>query len=390
MSFNWFDLIVLFGILQGVVSAALLLRIKSSTTATRLLAAMLFVFSLLSFKIVLHTLGLWDKPLLRYFPLAIDLLIQPLLYLYLVALIRPKFELRGRQLLHLLPPALLMLHAIVVYIAVLPVSALSVKDAIAGHWYFNQVKSVEDVLSVISGIVYGLLSFRQVQRYRGWLYKNISGTAYHTFTWLKNVLLLTGVLGVGLMANILLDQVFNFNTRHFLHWEIFYVYLSGLIYYIAIKSYQQKNGILAAMPGEEKAGLAEPSASKYTAAELAATKEMIRAVLEKEKIFLNSELTLNMLAAYLKCSPALVSEAINKEFGMSFRSLINQYRVEEVKQKLADEKLSHLSILGIAFESGFNSEASFYRIFKVATGESPKNYLAKTKTPTTPVASRLS
>ncbi|MBD1363461.1 helix-turn-helix transcriptional regulator [Mucilaginibacter sp. ZT4R22] len=390
MSFNWFDVIVLFGILQGVVSAALLLCIKSSNAATRLLAAMLFVFSVLSFKIVLHTLGLWDSPLLRYFPLAIDLLIQPLLYLYVVALILPKFKLRGRQLLHLLPPALLMLHAIVVYIAVLPVSGLSAKDAIAGQLYFNQVKSVEDVLSVISGIVYGLLSFRLVQRYRGWLYKNISGTAYPTFTWLKNVLLLTGILGAGLMANVLLDQVFHFNARHFLHWEIFYVYLSGLIYYIAIKSYQQKNGVVAAMPNDEKARPAELAVSKYTHTELATAKEAISLSLGKEKLFLNNELTLSALAAHIMLSPALVSEAINKGFGMPFRSLINNYRVEEVKQKLANEKLSHLSILGIAFESGFNSEASFYRIFKAATGESPKSYLAKTKKLTPPAAPRLS
>jgi AraC-like DNA-binding protein len=390
MSFNWFDVIVLFGILQGVVSTALLLRIKNSNTATRLLAAMLFVFSVLSFKIVLHTLGLWNKPLLRYFPLAIDLLIQPLLYLYVSALVRPKFNLRGRQLLHFLPPALLMLHAIVVYVAVLPLTALTAKDAMAGQWHFNTVKSAEDVLSVISGIVYGLMSFRLVQRYRGWLYKNISGSAYPTFTWLKNVLLLTGVLGVGLMANILLDQVFHFNARHFLHWEFFYVYLSGLIYYIAIKSYQQKDGALSAMPGEEKAHLAEPPTSKYTGAELAAAKEMIRATLENEKVFLNSELTLNMLASRLERSPALVSEAINKGFGIPFRQLVNNYRVEEVKQKLADEKFSHLSILGIALESGFNSEASFYRIFKAATGESPKNYLAKTKIPAPSADPRLS
>lgn len=390
MSFNWFDVIVSFGILQGVVSSVLLLRVKNSNTATRLLAVMLLVFSLLSFKIILHTLGLWDEPLLRYFPLAIDLLIQPLLYLYVIALIRPKFKLRGRQLLHLVPPMLLMLHAIAVYIAALPVSGLSAKDAMAGRLYFNQVKSVEDVLSVISGVVYGVLSFRLVQRYRGWLYKNISGTAYPTFTWLKNVLLLTGVLGAGLMVNVLLDQVFHFNTRHFLHWEVFYIYLSGLIYYIAIKSYQQKDGLLAAMPGEEKAGLAEAPKSKHTDAELAAAKEMIRAALEKEKIFLNNELTLDVLASYIKSSPSLVSEAINKGFGMPFRSLINQYRVEEVKQKLADKKLSHLSILGIALESGFNSEASFYRIFKAATGESPKSYLAKTKAFATPIVPRLS
>ena len=57
--------------------------------------------------------------------------------------------------------------------------------------------------------------------------------------------------------------------------------------------------------------------------------------------------------------------------------MINEARVEDVKQRLRQEGISHLSLLGVAKECGFNSEASFYRIFKTKTGLTPKQFLAK-------------
>jgi AraC-like DNA-binding protein len=54
---------------------------------------------------------------------------------------------------------------------------------------------------------------------------------------------------------------------------------------------------------------------------------------------------------------------------------VNSYRVEEVKKRLGNLKYEHLSLTGIAFDCGFNSEASFYRIFRQQTGYSPKSYL---------------
>ncbi|MEJ0105739.1 MAG: helix-turn-helix domain-containing protein [Bacteroidota bacterium] len=55
---------------------------------------------------------------------------------------------------------------------------------------------------------------------------------------------------------------------------------------------------------------------------------------------------------------------------------MNEYRVDKVKQRLNDPGSARLSILGIAYECGFNSEASFYRIFKDIAGVSPKEYLS--------------
>ena len=39
-----------------------------------------------------------------------------------------------------------------------------------------------------------------------------------------------------------------------------------------------------------------------------------------------------------------------------------------------DPRFNHLTITGIAFESGFNSQATFQRTFRQMTGQSPREY----------------
>jgi len=97
-------------------------------------------------------------------------------------------------------------------------------------------------------------------------------------------------------------------------------------------------------------------------------------LLEEERPYLQSRLTLQELASKLDLPAYQLSQLINREFGQNFFELINHYRVEEVKKKLADPAFQHLTYLGIALESGFNSKASFNRIFKKMTGKTPNEY----------------
>lgn len=69
-----------------------------------------------------------------------------------------------------------------------------------------------------------------------------------------------------------------------------------------------------------------------------------------------------------------ISAAINQGLDKNFYAFVNEFRVEEVKTRLVDTKYGHLTILSIAFEAGFNSKATFNRIFKAYTGISPKAY----------------
>jgi AraC-like DNA-binding protein len=70
----------------------------------------------------------------------------------------------------------------------------------------------------------------------------------------------------------------------------------------------------------------------------------------------------------------VLSAAINQAYGKNFNDFVNTYRVEAVKKMLNDESVQHLSLLGIAYECGFNSKSTFNRAFKKATGVAPSAY----------------
>ena len=58
----------------------------------------------------------------------------------------------------------------------------------------------------------------------------------------------------------------------------------------------------------------------------------------------------------------------------SFADFINEYRVHAVARKMQDPAYDHITLLGIAYASGFNSQTSFTRIFKQMTGKSPAEF----------------
>ena len=96
--------------------------------------------------------------------------------------------------------------------------------------------------------------------------------------------------------------------------------------------------------------------------------------METEKPFLNTSLTLPDLAASLKMPSHHLSRVLNEQLKLNFFDFVNQYRVEEVKTKMNDPNFAHLSILGIAFESGFNTKSAFNRVFKKITGMTPTEF----------------
>lgn len=96
--------------------------------------------------------------------------------------------------------------------------------------------------------------------------------------------------------------------------------------------------------------------------------------IEQKKLYLNQSINIEQFSDAIDLSARDVSFAINREFGTNFFEFINSHRVEEVKRYLSDSKYSHMSILDISLESGFNSKSSFQRFFKRLTGMSPSEF----------------
>lgn len=102
---------------------------------------------------------------------------------------------------------------------------------------------------------------------------------------------------------------------------------------------------------------------------------LVKNLMEVNKVYLNSELNLSDLAKMTHMSRGQLSEIINTTFEKNFNDFVNGYRVEAFKGMLKDNKHKQLSLLGIAQECGFNSKATFNRVFKKLTNHSPTEYL---------------
>jgi AraC-like DNA-binding protein len=97
----------------------------------------------------------------------------------------------------------------------------------------------------------------------------------------------------------------------------------------------------------------------------------------EEKIFLDEDLSLAGLAHELDLEPHHLSRFLNFYLQTTFINFLNGYRIREAKTLL--EKEPPQTVLEIAFASGFNSKASFNRIFKKATGMTPSEYRLSAK-----------
>lgn len=104
--------------------------------------------------------------------------------------------------------------------------------------------------------------------------------------------------------------------------------------------------------------------------------DVLNEVLITQKLYLNPTLTVFDLAKILDCSHRVVSVSINKGFHKSFSRLVNDLRVEEA-QKLLRNNPKNLTMEGVGLESGFNSRASFYRVFKEKLKMSPLEFMKK-------------
>ena len=81
-----------------------------------------------------------------------------------------------------------------------------------------------------------------------------------------------------------------------------------------------------------------------------------------------------MLSKEFGVSADYLSGIINGLLGMNFYDFINHYRVEEFKQMCRDSSKRKLTIIALAYDCGFNSKATFTRVFKKNTGITPGEY----------------
>lgn len=371
-----FSVVLLFALIaQAVFAAGLLWFAPLNRAPNRLLALLQLAIALWVLDGFFRVSQIYQQNPDWYFaPIFYSLGFGPLVYFYVRSLVNHDFRLRPRHLWHFGP---VLAQAALYW-------GLRFTDYSFRLWFWEHVHQpytyrLEFVGSWVSLLVYLGLSLRLLRAYARWLPQNFSETSRLRLRWLRGLLLALAVVSAQWLVEVVLREAFG----------LYYAYdystwlLGGTVLFIGVVGLRQADmRTVHFVPEEveEVPVLAEgPAALPMVPATPApvdpAVRERLRRALEDEQLFLNPTLTLAELSAHTGLPTRLISFTVNNGFGQSFSDLVNGYRVAEVKRRLANPAdVARLTLLGIAFESGFNSKTTFNRIFKQLTGVAPSDY----------------
>lgn len=255
-----------------------------------------------------------------------------------------------------------------------------------GQDTYDQVLSFTNLIYI--GF-YVFLYFKAYKQHKKRVKQNFSSEQKLGINWIKQ--LIFGFLGTVVISYTLLAYVLanpDFSTKGCL---LNMVALTIFLYFVTIKgkispeiyklrkivtetSVQQERGV------EEIEKIKPEEEEKTINPQLVAIADKVRDAIKDEEFFRNENVSIKELAELIGEQPYLVSQAINTVMGKTFFELINEERVNVAKRLLTDEKYNHLSLVGIGFESGFNSKTTFNTTFKKHTGMTPSEF-KKSKMP---------
>ena len=113
----------------------------------------------------------------------------------------------------------------------------------------------------------------------------------------------------------------------------------------------------------------------FNDSEIKEYKSILENFIKKNKPFLNPNLSLKELGGSIDLHPNKLSWLLNTEFNKNFNDFINYFRLNHFKTIALDPKNSHLTILGLAYDSGFNSKSVFNTFFKKTEGITPSKWV---------------
>lgn len=120
--------------------------------------------------------------------------------------------------------------------------------------------------------------------------------------------------------------------------------------------------------------------TRYRTSSLRGTEELrlyerIRELFDREKVYLDANLSLRRLADILETNTKYLSQVINHFSGNNFLTFVNGYRVALIKQRIRENEHLSKTFFGIAQQCGFKNKSTFYKVFRDMTGQTPKAYV---------------
>lgn len=370
--------ILLIGVFEGIFLAALLYTKKKRTISDFILASFFLVFAiniLLSYIEAYNRQNGFPYPAFIFTAAPFLLLHGAILWLYIKSLTDQYFRLKPIYLWALLPfVAMVVDQSLNVY--GLPtqqridfVTSETFKKTLSYPFFL--------LLIALTPIFYFSLGIKLIKGYKSKIESYFSQTSGIDLKWLNLILISWISLCIIINSFFVIDlfiPIAPFGLMQFVSFVIAAVY----VVFIGFYGLRQDNIFLTRTINLnlEKTIVHQPDS--YSKPLKEGEKAFIQSLLKymsEQKPYLQPEITLKGLSDELNISSEYLSEIINTDLNKNFFDFINYYRIEEFKNQCKNDKNKHLNIIGIAFNCGFNSKATFNRVFKKATGLTPSEYI---------------
>lgn len=299
----------------------------------------------------------------------------PFLYTYVNTLVTGKIALRAGDLLHLVPFALFIFYILSASLSPALSVRLNLESASPGN-NTPFLFSFFLVLTAISGTVYFILTLRLFRKLNLNIFNNFSNPANVDPYWIRMLTVVFGVVWTALIAVTVIHHIFNLFSMAFCTDGLF---LSLSVFVITVGWFGLKQKIIFSPENFVAAAESASDQPRYSGSRLSAddAKEYAKSLTDYmavKKPYLEPDLSLPQMAGELNIPVHYLSQVINEQFGLNFHDFINRYRVDAFREKVISPEFENLTLLGIAFECGFNSKSAFNRVFKQFTGVTPSAY----------------
>lgn len=367
-------------ILGLLLALALFFLKKGNRKANLLLVLVVLIYTASSINNFMMFSGFY-KTYPHYILLAypFTFLLGFLFYLYIQFLIHPNYKLQLKHLLHLIPFVYICYEMQWFY----PLVTEYKIKTLTYMWFEDKEFTL---LQVYYNARAGLLTLGYIlyciYRLRKYVYQAKSqsaNTQIEFLNWLQYFSYVYLALMVAEIIRLGLTYYFEWNPAEN---EIFTSLLATLlIQYIIYQSIVHPEKLFfkaisnsSPLPEEKIAtSLAEEAIRPTTNQQLFINR--LEKYMDTQKPYLQPNLKIHELASQLQVTPHFLSKVINQQLGINFYTFINNYRIEAFKQQVIHQDNHNLTLTGIALNVGFNSKASFNRIFKKHTNLTPTAYI---------------
>ena len=385
LTLDWIQIACLVGALQGLFLTGVIGAQKHNRAANRLLTVLMAAFTFYLAATVYFSAGivkLW--PHLFGVSYQLPWVFGPLVYLYAVAASDRSWQFQRKTLLHFVPVAINTL-ATSPYYFMSGVEKLAMMD----RWRAGDVPlqlELLDPFKYVSGILYSIATVAYLRRHRITVEHSYSNTDRVNLRWL--LFLSSGAFGIWLLATALKIAGVAGSVRD----EHISLAMAMLVYAIGYMGLRQPEVfryetaeypvptspvlVRTSPPNDAPSGEDAPryERSGLDDLEAARLKARLVAVMDSEKPWRESELTLADLAGRLDSTPHKLSEVLNSQMRQTFYDFVNGYRVREVQRRIRAGDARALKMLALAMDAGFASKSTFNQAFKKHTSQTPSDF----------------